>query len=97
MNFEDTIMLHEPYDQLMEWIHICNEFKHFSTPLHEEEYSSIFKKYFPNYHKRELPFELTNARLNQAFENLKSQSDIKFSLLSSVEQLIQTKEIIRRY
>lgn len=96
MNFEDTVMLHESYGKLKEWIQDCKNLHHFSTPLHEEEYLPLFKKYFPHYHKRELPFELTIARLEQAFENLKKQSDIKFSLLSSVEQLLGAKEILLR-
>lgn len=96
MNFEDTIMLHEPYDKLMEWIRVCKNHHHFSSPLHEEEYLPLFKAYFPDYHKRELPFELTNTRLEQAFENLQSQSDIKSSLLSSVGQLLASKEILYR-
>lgn len=96
MNFEDTVMLHEPYEKLIEWIQICKNHRHFSDPLHEDEYLSLFKEHFPDYHKRELPFELTNSRLERAFENLKRQNDIKFSLLSSVEQLLTTREIVLR-
>lgn len=97
MNFEDAVMLHEPYGKLKEWIETCREARHFSSPLPEEEYLPLFKQYFPDYHKRELPFELTDARLDQAFKNLKNQSDIRCSLLSAVEELLQTKEIVRRY
>ena len=97
MNFEDVVMLHEPYPRLMEWVQLCRQLRHFTSPLSEEEYLLHFKKFFPNYHKRELPFELTNTRLEQAFFNLKNQKDIQSSLLSSIEMLLDSKEINRRF
>lgn len=97
MNFEDVIMLHESSSTLMEWIQVCRRARHFSSPLSEEEYFFRFKKFFPDYRKRELPFELTNCRLNRAFANLKIQKEIQSALLLSIEQLIQSKEIVFRY
>lgn len=88
MNFEDVMMLHEPEEVCDSWISFCEANSHFSVPLPERVYFEKLKEFFPNYSKRELPFELTKERLITAFRNLKRQQKIQSSFLTALENFI---------
>lgn len=96
MNFEDIIMLHESPDRLESWIRLLNQHNHFRTPLPEAKYLPLFKQFFPDYCKSELPFTLNKDRLRQAFENLKTQKMICSDFLLDLEILINSKSLVWR-
>ena len=70
MNFEDFLMLHSNTDELKEYFEQLDALHHFSHPLTAEDHGKIFRQYFPNYEKGELPFDLNKKFLSNLFKNL---------------------------
>lgn len=96
MNFEDMIMLHQSSEQLKAWLDICESHHHFNTPMEESIYYPKIKTFFPDYQKRQLPFELTKFYLEQAFMNLHQQNKIRSEFLCSIADLIDKGTLIWR-
>jgi hypothetical protein len=69
MNFEDFLMLHQDAATAQKWFSVMAAKKHWTNPLTDDQYLSEFRKFFPNYKKGELPFELTKENLNNLFQN----------------------------
>lgn len=72
MNFEDFLMLHKDSAELREYVGQLEALNHFFSPLTASEHGRIFRQYFPNYVKGEIPFELDKNILDKLFNNLKA-------------------------
>lgn len=72
MNFEDFLILHCSEEIIREWLDFCYMHDHFHVPIHSEVYEPEFKKYFPDYKKGDLPFDLTRDRVETMMKNLES-------------------------
>lgn len=70
MNFEDFLMMHCETPQLKAWTEVCRRHRHFEVPMHAREYEPLFRNFWPDYQKGDMPFELTRQRLEQLFVNL---------------------------
>ena len=70
MNFEDFLMMHCETPQLKAWTEVCRRHRHFEVPMHAQEYEPLFRDFWPDYQKGDMPFELTRQRLEQMFVNL---------------------------
>lgn len=70
MNFEDFLMMHCETPQLKAWTEVCRRHRHFEVPMHAWEYEPLFRDFWPDYQKGDMPFELTRQRLEQLFVNL---------------------------
>jgi hypothetical protein len=69
MNFEDYLTLHLEDRELKKWIIQCESHKHFTNPMHSTVYEPLFKdSLFENYKKGDMPFSITQERLNRLFE-----------------------------
>lgn len=76
MNFEDFLILHLSENVVDEWYKKCKE--HFlNNPKSSKEYLPLFKKYFSDYKKGELPIQLDKNTLENMFKNLHSCSNYK--------------------
>lgn len=71
MNFEDFLMLHQNYELAKKWFDLVNSKDHWKDPLCEQQYLRLFKKFFHNYKKGELPFEIQKEQLTNLFFNTK--------------------------
>lgn len=77
MNFEDYLALHCTPEIVEDWQSICESNNHFVTPMHASQYEMLFNKFISknfciDYRKGEVPFDLTQQRILQLFDNLKS-------------------------
>ena len=77
-NFEDFLVLHSSTDRVHEWVNICRDHNHFTTPMLSKEYEPLFKNQFPEYKKGELPDSLA----------LLSNEQIKNALTHSLDPTI---------
>ena len=57
LNFEDFLALHLDDDKFAAWIQIMSSAGHFRTPLHSDDYETLFKQILPHYRKAELPVD----------------------------------------
>ena len=77
MNFEDYLAMHCLPEIVGEWQSICESNNHFVAPMHASQYEKPFnefisKNFSTDYRKGEVPFDLTQQRILQLFDNLKS-------------------------
>ena len=69
-NFEDFLATHLAEDELARWLEVCRSNGHLKTPLHSEEYISLFREVlFPQYSKGDIPFPLTQERIERMLQN----------------------------
>lgn len=77
MNFEDYLVLHCMPEIVEDWQSICESNNHFVVPMCARQYEKLFNKFIStnfgtDYRKGEVPFDLTQQRILQLFDNLKS-------------------------
>ena len=63
-NFEDFLALHGDDETFVRWKETLSSTGHFSTPLHSNEYLSLFQRIVPGYAKGTLDEDLTIAYLH---------------------------------
>ena len=92
LNFEDFCVLHLQKDLVLEWQEICEEHRHFDSPMTAELYEKSIQSIFPGYKKGILPFEneIDVDMLQQLFEN---NDDISIKIKSKFASFL--KELMR--
>lgn len=95
MNFEDFLMLHCHKDLLYSWQEICSSNNHFYTPMTSRIYCKELQKFFPEYRKGCIPFDITSDVLKTLFGNLKDDKiQIKNDFAVFLEKLILEERLV---
>lgn len=77
-NFEDFLIMHLPIKKVLEWKTLCEQHRHFDSPMHEKEYIPLVKQYvFKEYKKGELPIEISEETLSNLIRN-NSDETVRF-------------------
>lgn len=67
-NFEDFLAMHMDDKNMDTWAQECFRHSHHKKPMQEDEYLPLFREcLFGNYEKGQIPFEITQERLNNLF------------------------------
>lgn len=79
LNFEDFLALHLDDEKFAAWVQIMSNAGHFKTPLHSDDYETLFKQIMPNYRKAELPIDfITLESLGNLKRHLSQMPTIDF-------------------
>ncbi|MEF2913614.1 MAG: hypothetical protein U0O25_04735 [Succinivibrio sp.] len=93
MNFEDFLILHLSKNVVDEWYKKCKD-HFFYNPKSSKEYLPLFKKYFCDYKKGELPIQLNKNTLENMFKNLNEFNNYKNDFASFLSEKISSGLIV---
>ena len=93
MNFEDFLILHLSKNVVDEWYKKCKDHI-FYKPKSSKEYLPLFKKYFCDYKKGELPIQLNKNTLENMFKNLNEFNNYKNDFASFLSEKISSGLIV---
>lgn len=79
-NFEDFLALHTPKDRVLEWLAVCRDHGHLSKPLPSDQYMDLFRDFFSEYRKGELPNMLSQLSAQQVENALVHSRDASIPL-----------------